>query len=307
MISCPRIRMILTSCILLAAPFHAPSLADGDPLAFARHLFDREDYYRAITEFERVRFENPDSPEAEMATLGIGDSYARAGMHEQAMREYEELALRAPQESEAGRQALLRLMAVHYARRSFGAVISTGERYLERHPNAPEQAGVLALMASSHQRLGEEEEAGLRLEAMRGLPLPPAKVGEFASALDEGREIPRKSIRLAGGLSAVLPGAGQAYADRWTDALLAFSINAAFIYGAYESYDRGEEAFATFLVLMETIWYTGNIYNAMNSAAKFNRHAEDTFYDNLHVRFGILPNTFDPSSPLPAVGFGIAF
>ena len=67
-----------------------------------------------------------------------------------------------------------------------------------------------------------------------------------------------------------MPGAGQLYAGRTKDAVIALVVNGLFIAGAWESYQRENYVASAVLVLFEMGWYSGNIYSAVNSAHRFN-------------------------------------
>ncbi len=83
----------------------------------------------------------------------------------------------------------------------------------------------------------------------------------------------------------MLPGAGQLYAGRPRDAGLAFALNAAFILGALESFESGNEVVGSILVFFERGWYTGNIFNAANGAHKYNRDLLEAEKAPLRERF----------------------
>lgn len=279
--------------------------AAADPVeAFGDHLFRQGDFYRAITEYERVLFQTPDSPRAPSVQLKIGAAYFRGEKWEAATRRLQELRVQA-RDTEAGRQALLYLAAIAIRQRDWGRALTVLEEYRTAYPADPRRNAVLAEMILTHLRRQEGEQAGRLLEteltaAESGIPLTPADLRAWEMR-------PSKSPRLAGGLSALLPGAGQAYVGRWGDASLAFVINGLFIWGTLAAFDRDEDVAGSVLLALETTWYAGNIYNAANGARKENRLTEDRFMDNIRIRYGL---TFPPDggeSLVPVVGISGSF
>ena len=136
----------------------------------------------------------------------------------------------------------------------------------------------IGLSALYQNRVGEARDNFAQLPDPLGEPL--------LLSLEDFQRLERKSPALAGTLSALLPGAGQLYTERPRQAGIAFALNAAFIYGAFEAWDNEDYAVAGILSLFELGWYGGNIYNAMNNAHKFNRRREQLFLDRFRQRFG---------------------
>lgn len=103
-------------------------------------------------------------------------------------------------------------------------------------------------------------------------PLGPASVALSTEVAAWGR-LPYRSPGLAGGLSAVVPGSGQAYVGRWGEAVSALLVNGALIASAVEL-GRRELWFGMGLAaFFELGFYGGNIVSAVNGARRFNRRA----------------------------------
>lgn len=92
------------------------------------------------------------------------------------------------------------------------------------------------------------------------------RVNETISSL---QLIKKKSPTIAG-LSAVFPGMGFLYCERYQDALVSFLLNTALILAAHESFDNGNPALGGVITFVEAGFYAGNIYGSISSAHKFN-------------------------------------
>jgi hypothetical protein len=99
--------------------------------------------------------------------------------------------------------------------------------------------------------------------------------------------LPRKSPALAGGLSAVLPGAGHLYCDRPRDALVSFLLNASFLWATVAAAERDQWALAGILGFFELGWYGGNVVSSVNAAQKWNRREEQRFFEKHEA--GLVP------------------
>jgi len=106
------------------------------------------------------------------------------------------------------------------------------------------------------------------------------RLERLAAELAQEAGIARKSPALAGALS-IVPGAGQLYCERYQDALIAFLLNGALIWAAYEAFDNDNNALGALLTFVEVGFYAGNIYGAVGSAHKYNRSKNEQFIENL--------------------------
>lgn len=82
----------------------------------------------------------------------------------------------------------------------------------------------------------------------------------------------QKSPALAGTLSAILPGAGQAYTGSWQSGAMAFVLNALFLSATLELQDKDLHATALASGVVFSITYLGNILNAAESARIYNQN-----------------------------------
>ncbi len=268
--------LLLVVLLLLAQPV----LASG-PLSFAESLVAEGDYYRAITEYKRFLHYHPDDPLAPQARLEIARSLLAGKRWEQADAALEKVWQDYPT-SPAAKKAR-KLYADSAMER--GSIDVAHQRYqlqLETTSSATDSAALNYQIGWSYLKENRIDEAS---QSFAKLDTPLAD--ELQEALDNYRQLPRKSPRLAGVLSAALPGAGQLYTDRPRQAGVAFTLNAAFIYGAIEAWNNENYTVAGLLGLFEIGWYGGNIYNAMNNAHKINRQRDEAERERLRQRFGL--------------------
>ena len=271
---------------------------------FGDHLFRQGDYYRAITEYERFVFLAPEHPDAAEVRLRIGEAYYFGEKWDAAARVFRQLDA-ADSGQDVRRLSALYLAAIAMRQQDVQRAIDLLERYLADHPDDAWRNDVICQLILLDLRSGCADAAARRLAAANAGGSAPLPLG--AADLEDWKRLPRKSPLLAGSLSALLPGAGQAYVGHWSDALLAFGLNAAFFWGTYEAFERDESVLGCFLLTLDTTWYFGNVYNAANGARRVNQTRQKRFFENLSVRCGL---TFPPSrndGPAPMLGVGAAF
>jgi len=81
-----------------------------------------------------------------------------------------------------------------------------------------------------------------------------------------------KSPALAGAMSAVLPGLGQAYVGTWQSAAYSFLINALFLSATIELQKKGFYATSLTSGVVFSITYVGGIISAVQTAQIYNRN-----------------------------------
>ena len=265
--------------------------AAGDPVEnakifeFAERLFEEKDYFRAITEYKRFIFLSPESELIETCFFRICESYFEAGRWQDAIDSLDTFLARYP----AGRLAYDALLLKGRAEKNlkrYHEALSSFERVIALN------SGPLRDMAFFESALVyvELENWAMARESFshisEGSVLYP-KTWIFSSGLEEIDSIPRKSPAVAGTLAAIIPGSGHLYTERSRDALVAFLLNAAFIWAAVELFQDDNYVAGGVVTFFELGWYTGNIYSAIGSAHKYNRRAKNEFIHTLKERSNI--------------------
>lgn len=217
-----RIALLL---LLLLLP-QAVLAAGGEQLSFADSLAAEGDHYRAITEYKRFLHQHPQDGLAPKARLAIARSLLAGQRWDQADRALELVMELHPATQEA--TAAGRAYADSaFERGDYGLARSRYRRLLEQGNDAEQRQRARYRIGWTFLEEGQLSEA----KGAFG-KLEPDLAAELLPALDRYQELPQKSPRLAGALSALLPGAGQLYTGRVKQAGLALALNATFLYGA---------------------------------------------------------------------------
>jgi tetratricopeptide (TPR) repeat protein len=100
------------------------------------------------------------------------------------------------------------------------------------------------------------------------------KAEKLAQSIAEVKERPEKSLFLAGLSSAIIPGSGYFYTEKYMLGLFSFCTNAALIYGIYDGYKKNNKFQMIFFSVIEFSFYNYSIVGSVKSADEYNR-AED--------------------------------
>jgi tetratricopeptide (TPR) repeat protein len=269
--------------------------ADGQ-LQYAEQCMSAERYQQAVDEYRRFIFFFPRDDRIPEVTYRIAEAHFKAGSFTKAIKAIRELTDRySPNESEwAVEGTFLMAQALLRLNRSDEALVVLHNLILvcddpEIRDRARHQMGWIHVKSAqwlkardAFESISADGRLRYRIEALN-------------RAVDGHADIAHKNPVLAGFLS-VLPGAGQLYCQRPKDALIAFGVNALFILAAWEAFSNELYAIGSMLTMAELGFYSGNIYNAVSSAHKYNRDRTQDFIRRLERQYisGIALN--------PAVG-----
>ena len=247
--------------------------------SFAEALFTEGDYYRAISEYKRFTYFFPENKLVETCNYRIGESYYRAKRWQEACEAFTTFTIKYPASQMIPGALYLKGMAKKQLRRyldalsSFEGVIKS--KSSEFADKAVYQSAIVHMEMEEWQKARETFSLVPKDSRLSG------SAAIIASELLHIDDLPKKSPATAGTLAAILPGAGHLYTERPTDALVAFLLNGAFIFGAIELFRHENYVVGGIVTFFEVGWYTGNIYSAVSSAHKYNKKTREDFIEHL--------------------------
>lgn len=293
--------LLVAGCLLslpTASAGQTPLPLSADQLLlFAEHLAQEGDYARAIAEYQRFLVQYPEEVRRPMAHFSIGLAWYRRGQFAEALQTFRDVSMQYPHTSWGQHawlwqgESLIRQGDHAAAGHVYEAAAQQFRGEPLEHQARYQQAWTLLYRRQWHDAAGQFQ----RIPAES--PLYPSAQALVQGA-QAGAQLPTKSPALAGTLSALLPGSGQVYNERFGDALLAFVLNGLFIAGAFEAAQHHAHAVAGVLSFFALGWYSGNVYGAINGAHKYNRFRAETLLRNLD-------NTLHVPTPrqTPTLGF----
>ena len=292
--------MVMGAFSGIAAPLDALPV-----MAFADDLFSKGDYYRAITEYERFIFLSPEAPQVGRARLQVGMCYYQGGKWEAARDQF----LRLKEKGGSGedvRDAWLMLANTYYRLRKYSMSEGVIDEFIKAFPSDVRIGDALVMKGICMAQYGNTQWSRDSFRSVPTNSVRSADVDTLLRLTDRLDGVPRKSPGLAGGLSAVLPGAGQLYVDRPRDATVSFLINGITIAGMMAAFHNDEEVMGCMFAVFESSWYFGNIYNASMGAHKYNARQRNSLMDQLEVNCGLLKESQN-GSMIPSVGLKLKF
>lgn len=279
-------------CILFVIPAQNRAYQEERPdedkqMALADHFMKIGEYSQAIIEYRRFLYLYPQSQRREEVHFKIAEAYYTSGQYEAAISFLKMTVQEFPEGNFImefyilmGR-SLMGLKRLKEAREIFYFVIgSTSSWFLKYRARS--------FLAECYVMEERWKEA---IEVMEATELDSpfrAEAERYASHLKAIDSIPYRSPKVAGILSAVLPGAGHLYCGRPMDALTAFIANSTLIAGAVEAFQKDQKGLGLVLSAIELVLYGGTIFSAVTSAHKFNRNEKGKYLDMIRIRMGYL-------------------
>ncbi len=257
-------------------------LTDDVQMALGDAFLAEGEYYRAVTEYKKLTILFPDSDRLPEALYQMGMAYYRGEDYASAVAAFAGVR-RTYAAAYFSRAAFYEGLSYSRLGRQEAAALAFERARLfdETHPAAADAQLGLSLIA-----LEQDDVSGCRaqLEAFQANYPDDPRLSAVQSAfmlLNEYGAAPPKSPALAGTLSALLPGAGQVYAEHYRDGAMAFIVNALFIAGTVAAVDAGNYGLAAITGGVGLPFYAGNIYGAANAARKWNLSLKKTTMDQM--------------------------
>jgi tetratricopeptide (TPR) repeat protein len=247
--------------------------------SFAESLLAEGDYYRAISEYKRFTYFFPQNKLVETCNYRIGESYYKAKRWQDAREAFTSFIIKYPVSPMIPGALYLKGMAEKQLRRYMDA-LSTFEEVIKSKSNEFADKAVYQ-SAIVHMEMEEWQKARETFSLVPKDSQLSGSASIMASELQRMDDLPRKSPATAGTLAAIIPGAGHLYTERPRDALVAFLLNGAFIWGAIELFRHDNYVAGGIVTFFEIGWYTGNIYSAVSSAHKYNKKTREDFLEHL--------------------------
>ena len=249
-----------------------------DNIKFAFYLYNERDLYRAVTEFKRYMFENPNSDLVPAVYFMLSLCYFQAERYDEAVRYFKWAKANSARDE-------LQALALYMQ----GVALYLSEDYEE----AIQAFDTFAKNENDSQRLAEKANLFTSLCFMRNNDIPGAlqKLQKVASSsknsgirecateaktiIEEGMDKGEKSPALSMVMSTILPGSGQIYSGRFRDGIISLTLNGVFTAIAVDSYKRRSWGGGLIVAYFGLSFYAGNIYGAKACAHRHNEQIMD--------------------------------
>lgn len=277
--------LLKTTCLSVANAEEAFAYYSPENiLKFADFLYTQGDYLRAVGEYQRYLFLQPEK--SEQIHYKIAVCYRFGGKTEQAIQGFETLLRMSPKSQYASR-AYYQIGATYFLMDQFEQSALFLRETLPRITDTQQHAEAEQLIGLSYLMQKQWSEAGEIFKALQESDV--ISVGEKAAVYrgyaEKGTDLPTRSPLLAGVLSTILPGSGRLYTGRLGDAVTTLFTVGLTGWQTYDGFRRDglSSVKGWTLGTLCGIFYVGNIYGSVISARVYNQHVTDEFLATLSV------------------------
>jgi len=251
---------------------------------FANHLYEKQDFYRALSEYQRFIYLFPTDSRVPKAKLQIGRCYRGENREDKAFSHFVRL-VNSNAEEPVAREALLEMIAIRRGQQRYSEAVYWTKQFIERYPTYPEIDKIYLHLAFIQIDSGRYDQAIISLERIELKSTYYPAAHSLRQALQQRPVIKEKSPETAGVLSAILPGSGHLYAGRPEQAIASLSLNALFVSGAVLAFTHDSPVLGGILVFFEIGWYVGGIRSASQAARRENLEKQNQFRQDLKEKY----------------------
>ncbi|MBI4777313.1 tetratricopeptide repeat protein [Candidatus Desantisbacteria bacterium] len=278
-------RMILLSLILFSLCLcqknaecgmqNAKFLEETAVLGFADHLFDQEDYYRAIGEYQRFIFiSEQDNELNQKARFRVGLCYQRSKQLSAALKYFKRLEIELPKRIEPIRFEMAR---TYYLKGEFGQAIATFQSLTTSHLSDYSQY----MLGWCYLKQMDWTKAGAAFGQVKSESSVYTFSQELSEIASKGANLPHKSPLTVGIMSLLFPGSGQAYLHRFGDGTFSMLFTLGTIYLGHHYLQQGDKAAGNILSGLGYMFYGGNVYGAAASAKLINASSGSNYLEQI--------------------------
>lgn len=242
--------------------------------SFADNLFEKGEYYRAITEYNRFLFNNAQTADDSLyAFLQISKSYYLGKDYENAISSITEITSIL---NENNKIIFNRYLALSYLKLGFP---KSAIFILENNTDEPKSKLLLGI---THLFLNEWDSAIDIFESLDNNSADEITLlsSELVSISKNGKAIRKKKPVISAILSAIIPGSGYVYTENYQTGISSFLINLLLLGSSYELHKNGFKFTGSTASLVSFGWYLGNVYGSFTSAIKHNKMEQEDFLND---------------------------
>jgi len=242
-------------------------------IELAEFHYNQREYYNSITEAMRYQFLYPQGGLFSRSMLIMGKSYYKGGNKEKALFTLSDCYHRFSNDAE-GETALFYSGIMRLESGSYNYAAKNFREYNYVFNKGIFQEDSLINLSLIYVLAEDYDEADKKLVEYKKL-FPQGKMQKKAEELSvliaSTRFREKKSLIIAGVSSALIPGSGYFYTEKYMLGIFSFFTNAALIYGIYDGYKKKSQFQMIIFSMMEFSFYNYSVVGSIKSADEYNK------------------------------------
>jgi len=278
-----KINIALIFIIILSSIIYSQ---DSNDKRFADFLFEKGEYYRAITEYYRLLYNCEKTDQKINLLKNIGLSYYQGEDFEGCIDFLKSNRLSFLSDSLVSNEMDLLISNSYYRIGQYSNVISIlNWQYLKSSEYFKDK--FLFLSGISYSRLFQVEKAIDQMKHIQQKSTKKEVADRFVIYFQDLNNVSNKSPFLAGTLSAIIPGSGYLYSKHYETALTSFIINGLIIWAVHDAIKEKQYGIASAATVFGLGWYIGNIEGSAKAAVKQNEYERNKYLNEVLEKEGL--------------------
>lgn len=256
---------------------------------FADYLFREKEYYRAITEYYRLLHMVSDSTMRNGLLRKVGLCYFKGADYDGYILFFEKNQFKFYIDSLLYNEMNLYLGKGYYHLNRYKKAITIVDSQ-QLSPQNQFFNDFQFLLAISYSRMYDWQKAIQKLQLINqsNSDSDEIKANNMILSLQNFPYLSHRSPFLAGGLSAIIPGAGYAYCHYWGTGITSLLINGLLVWTFSDALKKEQYGLASLTGFVGIGWYVGNIKGSARAAKKYNSRIRNDYIDNILRRENFL-------------------
>lgn len=276
-----RIYILTILFLLCSADSFAQTLAD---LGFADHLYHQADYYRAVTEYQRLLAANPTPSQRDTLYYRLGWSYYHGHYWEHSIKFFTNV-IDSTRDINLKQYTQLVLIQTYLEANDTRHGLFEVQRFIADSANVHQLAYPYYFKGwgKLKQQKWLSAEKSFLIAAKHSLDLSFFDhCQQLAAQSLTGAEIPQRSSLWAGIFSTILPGSGLIYAGETSKGFLALVLNGILAYYTLDAiYEKRYIEGGAIALLLWHRYYRGTVNNSIQAAKDYNQKQYQQFMDQV--------------------------
>jgi putative component of membrane protein insertase Oxa1/YidC/SpoIIIJ protein YidD len=256
------------------------SQSNSNDTSFAENLFISREYYRAATEYMRLKYYATDSLQTIEYLRKIGLCYYFGESYEQFIRYMKENNERLKIHKSILSEMKILLSKSYYHLGNFQHATSILE-IANVSENDKLYDDYKFILGVCYAKLFQWDESLENFSAIRSSYNQSEIVKTIKVSLTDIGDFPKRTPWVAGTFSAVLPGSGYLYAGRPQTAITSFIVNALLAWSVRDAIRHKSYGLTATFGFFGLGWYFGNIIGSINAVNEYNYQVKNNYVDKL--------------------------
>jgi len=238
---------------------------------FANQLMQKKEYYRAITEYNRINSYFPNNSDYIDNLNNIAKCYSEGGHYLESISAYKDILKIEPNNKDAIFNVVTNYSQISYFYESNDQI----DKYLNK-VTKQDRDNLLINSSLNYINLKKYDKAINQLDAVQSFKFQ-NKANEFKNIILNNTPLSYKKKSVAIAYSLLIPGGGYFYTKRYQTGFSSLIVNSILFYATYDCFSHDKKGLGIVSGIFFTSFYMGSIYGSIQMVDNYNKTIQINF------------------------------